>query len=226
VTGVEVGALRDRISQVAVSTLMQPPLDVHVTAIPNPTDEALCVLIVQVAASENAPHMVDQRYWGRSSHGKRALADVEVSRLLAERRHHRDDFQNRLLAMVGDDFDPITVGRREHGHFYLSLEPTAAHVGEDLTRALGTATPDRIVRDAQSFQPFVAQWLNLTNQIPHPDGIAGCSVELRDPDALAEKYLLYMVLADNGSIRVVSGSGTEDARARPSCRPFSAASHS
>jgi predicted HTH transcriptional regulator len=57
----DIESLRSRISQVAVGRV-QPPLNVMLTPVRHPTDEARHVLLVTVPASASAPHMVDERY--------------------------------------------------------------------------------------------------------------------------------------------------------------------
>ena len=131
--------LKDRIDQVAGGTRIQPPLTVQMTPIPHPTDPERYVLIVTVPASASAPHMVDEKYWGRGATGKRPLADVEVSRLFAQRRGHRDDFRERLLGL-STGLDPLQSELRQHGHLYVMAEPTAAWVGPPLAEALEADT--------------------------------------------------------------------------------------
>ncbi len=66
-------ALKGRVDQVAGSTRIQPPLHLQLTAVRHPDDATRHVLLVAVPASPEAPHMVDERYWGRSATGKRPL---------------------------------------------------------------------------------------------------------------------------------------------------------
>lgn len=92
VLGTPLAGLQDRISQVAGSTLISPPLVVRTVAIPHPTTPDLGCLLVIIDASIDGPHMVDGSYRGRSDIGTRVLADIEVRRHLGQNAQHRDDF--------------------------------------------------------------------------------------------------------------------------------------
>ncbi|GEM_PF-2927431 len=89
------------------------------------------VLVVEVPPSPLAPHMVDDSYWGRSSNGKRKLADPEVRRLMESRTGSYAAFRQRLVAIVDDD----PVGQRVeghptgNGHIFLLAEPCALVLG-------------------------------------------------------------------------------------------------
>lgn len=92
VLGTPLAGLQDRISQVAGSALISPPLVVRTVAIPHPTTPDHGCLLVIVDASIDGPHMVDGSYRGRSDIGTRVLADIEVRRHLERNAQHRDDF--------------------------------------------------------------------------------------------------------------------------------------
>jgi hypothetical protein len=114
-------SLKSRISQVAVGRV-QPSLNITLTPVRHPDDEARHVLLVTVPASASAPHMVDERYWGRSATGKRPLTDVEASRLWGQRRGARDDFEQRLRALP-DDVQQLWPQPRQLGLAHLLVEP-------------------------------------------------------------------------------------------------------
>ncbi|MDQ3223056.1 MAG: ATP-binding protein [Gemmatimonadota bacterium] len=200
--------LKSRIDQVAGSTRIQPPLTVQMTPIPHPTDPERYVLIVTVPASASAPHMVDEKYWGRGATGKRPLADVEVSRLFAQRRGRRDDLRERLLGL-STGLDPLQSELRQHGHLYVMAEPTAAWVGPPLAETLGSKHPLQMVGEALSFRPQSSpRFESLTFPVPHPDGLALASVDLGSTIAEVENSLLYLLVTDSGSVQLVSGHGT------------------
>lgn len=69
--------IRERIDQVARSRC-QPPLTVHVRAIPSRLDNTRGYVVVEVPQSPLAPHMVDGSYFGRSDSTRRTLTDTEV----------------------------------------------------------------------------------------------------------------------------------------------------
>lgn len=133
VTGVDASGMRDRISQVAATTVHPPLSPVIYPDLMNPEDEAKVVLVVEVPPSPVAPHMVADKYWGRSSNGKRALGDAEVRDLIASHAGTTESFQNRLSRFV--ETDPIArlvVGTPEStGHIYLMAEPCAPVPGRN-----------------------------------------------------------------------------------------------
>lgn len=199
--------LKSRIDQVAGSVRVQPPLSVQMTSIDHPTDAERYVLIVRVPASTSAPHMVDEKYWGRGATGKRPLLDVEVSRLFAERRGRRDDFKARLEGL-SKTVDPLPPTLRNFGHLYLLVEPEAAVVGPPLSDVVAGQLPLQVVLNSLSFNP---QWSpsfeSLRYPIGHPDGLALSSVapgNERDQEA----YLMYLLLNDGGSVQLASGQAT------------------
>jgi hypothetical protein len=95
-------------------------------------------LLVTVPASAGAPHMVEDRYCGRSATGKRPLADSEVRRLIAERVARTEEFIQQLVDM-SRDFDPVPEPARRFGHIYLYTRPKmppATHVTATLAQAI------------------------------------------------------------------------------------------
>lgn len=133
VVGCDVEQLTQRISQVASMTVHPPLSPVVYPAIQHPEDEGLHVLVVEVPPSANAPHMVDNAYWGRSSDGKRKLSDPEVRTLMASRGSSDEAFLGRLLGLVEED--PLAQYVDGHptgqGHIYLLAEPCAPVIGGD-----------------------------------------------------------------------------------------------
>src|SRR6266508_3410477 len=77
---VDLAGFAERIDQVAVHRC-DPPVPVSITPLPNPGEETVGVLVVEVPAHPHAPVMVDGRYFGRGERGVRQLADAEVVRL-------------------------------------------------------------------------------------------------------------------------------------------------
>jgi hypothetical protein len=202
--------LKDRIDQVAGSVRIQPPLTVQITPIPHPTDSERYVLIVTVPASSSAPHMVDEKYWGRGATGKRPLADVQVSRLFVERRGRRDDFRDRLEGL-STNLDPLPPAPRRYAHLYVMAEPDAAQMGPPLTGALGNNSLQAAL-DSVSFNPAWPPSLqSLRYRVGHPDGVALASID-HDRVMEDEKYLLYLLITDCGSLQLVSGQGTRPYR--------------
>lgn len=202
--------LRSRIDQVAGSVRIQPPLIMQITPIPHPTDSERYVLIVTVPASSVAPHMVDEKYWGRGATGKRPLPDVQVSRLFVERRGRRDDFRDRLEGM-STNLDPLPPEPRRYAHVYVMAKPDAAPMGPPLTGALGNNALQAVL-DSVSFNPAWSPSLqSLRYRLGHPDGVAFASID-HDQVMEDEKNLLYLLVTDCGSVQLVSGQGTRPYR--------------
>jgi hypothetical protein len=194
--------LKSRLGQIAGSTRIQPPL--HVSFVPPiviPADSTRAVLLVTVPASASAPHMVDEKYWGRGATGKRPLSDVEIDRLMTERRRRRDDFVEKLRSLP----EPSA---RQNGHRSVMAEPAVGLAGPSVTEVATGQHPRQLVTDALSFSP---QWRpsfeSLRYVVDHPDGLALASWEFvaETPD---EKDILYLLVTDGGAVRVASGRGT------------------
>src|SRR5699024_364462 len=83
VVGFDTTGLRDRISQVAATKISPPLVPLIADDIEGPEGRKL--LVVSVPPSLLAPHMVDERYYGRSADGKRDHPDPEAATLTVSR---------------------------------------------------------------------------------------------------------------------------------------------
>ncbi|WP_410659528.1 helix-turn-helix domain-containing protein [Amycolatopsis sp. lyj-112] len=198
--------LSDRISQVATAGI-SPPLNVVIDVVRDEQDPAgpVCLLVV-VPASAGAPHMVDEKYWGRSATDKRVLADHEVRRLLAERTSRVADFEQQLRAMK-HDFEPFGEHARNFGHIYLFAKPVMAP-SVQVTQVLAPQHPANWIGEFLPGKPeFYPGFTMLGHGVPHAEGLM---VTASRPDAPSggEPGLLQLLLDDQGGIRVTSGSGT------------------
>lgn len=97
--GTELSGLAERIDQVSRDRV-HPPLVVRPVEIVDPARPGVGCLLITVDASPEAPHMVDDRYWGRGATGKRVLVDSDVRRLLDLNSHRRADFLQLLSGYV------------------------------------------------------------------------------------------------------------------------------
>ncbi|TQN44145.1 putative DNA-binding protein [Blastococcus colisei] len=122
VSGVELADLADRVDQVARDRV-HPPLVVRPVPIVDPTRPGRGCLLVTVDASPEAPHMVDERYWGRGATGKRPLIDADVRRLLALNAQQREDFMQVVRQYV--DAGPLAIP----GSLHVLLTPRAGQHG-------------------------------------------------------------------------------------------------
>lgn len=200
----DVEALRDRIVQVAAGRI-SPSLYVDTTAIWHPTDPGKAVVIVSVPASASAPHMVDERYWGRSSSGKRPLGDSEVERLIADRPRRSETLQSDVAAL--EELDPIEPADREHGHLYVLLRPLG-HAGQTFSEGLAGRHPQQMINEALgAFRP---QWEPLSSpppyNLPHPDGLLLSQTSVDDQER--ELHSFRLLFQDDGAVHAVFGGGT------------------
>lgn len=202
----DVESLKSRVSQVAVGRI-QPPLNVTLSVLVDPEVESRYVLLVAVPASRSAPHMVDERYWGRSATGKRPLSDAETSRLWAERRTADDDLERRLLT-APDEVAQLWPVPRQLGLTQLLLEPPLGHTGLRERPVDETA-----VLNAASFRPTWGPSLaQVTTTLPHPDGVSFASFNPAH-ETFPEQYRLHVLVLDSGVLRVLA----------PATRPFGSA---
>ncbi|MCG7284740.1 ATP-binding protein [Cellulomonas sp. ACRRI] len=207
VVGVPPEGLKTRLSQVAHGAI-KPPLPLTVREVTHPTDPELVVLVVVVPASLSAPHMVDERYWGRSAEGKRVLSDTEVRRVLQARAERASGFTDRLAGVA--DLDPHPAPNRQNSHLFLLAEPVVSGLSDRLSSmvdrgrllssyvaALERGGPD--VSPSMGHISFVRE---------HPDGFwMSYSV-----DDAPERDTLVLVVCDDCSIRLVSGRASDTPR--------------
>ncbi|MBT1094198.1 helix-turn-helix domain-containing protein [Streptomyces sp. Tu102] len=113
--------LPEKIEQVA-RTIPDPPLTILTEEISAAADDGTGYLIVHIPASPVAPHMVDNRYFGRGDKTKYQMGDAEVVALHARRRNAEADTLALLLKEM--DEDPLRdVGAQSH--LFLVAQPTA-----------------------------------------------------------------------------------------------------
>ena len=87
-----------RVSDVAKATVA-PALHVIISEVTHPENHGRRVTAVEVPASPEAPHMVDERYWGRSANGKMTLSDAQVRRIRQGLSVTQESFETRLRAL-------------------------------------------------------------------------------------------------------------------------------
>ncbi|GAA1490985.1 helix-turn-helix domain-containing protein [Brachybacterium sacelli] len=134
VVGCDTDGMRDRISQVAATKASPPLVPIISDVIEGP--EGRNLLVVSVPPSPLAPHMVDERYYGRSADGKRVLADPEVRTLILARDQRTHGFVERLGALAQNDpIDQMVEGSPTgHGHAFFLAEPCSPVPSEPIER--------------------------------------------------------------------------------------------
>jgi hypothetical protein len=211
VVDVDLGGLADRIDQVA-RTAVDPPLSVLCRILPNPAAADRGVLLVEVPASAEAPHMVDGRYWGRTDRGKYPLPDAEVRRLLAAQAGRAVAAAELLDRFVAAS--PIMAGNPQGSLFLMAVPLTArpdaaAEVlfGDGAVARL-TALRDRAqaeVPDGNAFEPTLRA---ATEYEPAVDGAA--LLTRRDGREPYWPGFLDLQLGENGSVQLACGRGTDE----------------
>ena len=111
--------LDQTVDQVA-RDLITPPLLVTPTLLSNPDNPAHGMMVIEVAESPDAPHMVGNTYYGRSDTGKVKLTDDEIERLILRRGRTDQRLQEAMASTLAADPESGT----EAGHFYFTAVPT------------------------------------------------------------------------------------------------------
>lgn len=113
--------LPEKIEQVA-RTIPDPPLTIVTEEISVAANDETGYLIVHIPASPVAPHMVDNRYFGRGDKTKYQMGDAQVVALHAKRRSAEADTLFLLQKQMEED--PLRdVG--DQSHLFLVVQPTA-----------------------------------------------------------------------------------------------------
>src|SRR5215211_178628 len=150
---------RERVDQIVRTSISEPP-DIQVREIPTGDDPSLGYLVVAVAPSPRAPHMVtvdkENRYYGRSATGNVRLTEGEVARLYERRR--RWEVNRDALLQEAVDRAPIDP-REDFACLHLVARPVVpdegilsrarrdTHVGQFLNSLISAAVRPEV------FQP-------------------------------------------------------------------------
>jgi hypothetical protein len=206
----KVAGLSTRISQIAGGPRISPTMHVVLHQLSQPNGSGTTVLVVEVPASPSAPHMVASKYWGRSADGKRALSDDDVTRLIARRAQVSDQFLIRL-AQMSSDVDWLPEQERTRGRLYVMAQPVAGwHAGE-----LGDQLHDKhmlelIVPTLNVHRPVWATGFESLNyRQALADGLAAASRTQDDWDSRNERYLAFLQILDDGTIKYASGEAVQ-----------------
>jgi hypothetical protein len=102
-------AVRDRVT---------PPVYIEVTILEEPAHSGTGFIVVEIPDSEFAPHMVDERYFGRSDSGRTTLSDHEVEHLMLQRARRGQRIQPEMdLTRDADPIQHLGVPAIPHGYF-------------------------------------------------------------------------------------------------------------
>lgn len=229
---VPLAGLTERIAQVA-SRRLDPPLNVDISTIRS-TDPDRGYVVVRVPASASAPHMTDDRYWGRIGSTRSPLSDAQV-RAVIERRQAA---VRPILSELDEDVarDPIPKESRRHAHLHVLARPRFSE--EDLVlREVERAGnwPTWIYRELLkfAFDPRRGTWSpDLENQAGEVGRRArgsalhshymeqdrSASQLLDDPDKLVryEDDLLDLELDEDGALHLYCCRGSDTSRSSSS----------
>ena len=217
-TPVPLEGLAERVEQVAGSRIDEP-LPLTFIEIESAAKAADGYLIVRVPASPRAPHMVENRYWGRGDKTKHMLSDGQVERLIALRSRWAVNAEQALNEWIAGD--PIAPDKRQRAHLFVVANPVPPRERLMLP-VLGTGDYTRTFRDLVSatshrggeFSPDMPK--SLSNFSPTADGWAWKSYAVfgqRDEGEATterEKGALIVEICENGQVRLMCGRATED----------------
>jgi hypothetical protein len=197
VVGTSLAGLADRGDQVSRDRV-HPPLIVRPVEVPDPSRQGHGCLIVVVDASTEAPHMADDRYWGRGPTGKRNLGDSDVRRLLDLNSRRRDDFARTFREQV--EAGPLS-GR---GCLHVRLSPRAGRSGA-LTQLVDT--PHELMNlVANAARPDPRGWRidSLLQSRKRVGGIDLSNVDLNGPQSAIGSQFGYaftvLSVRDDGQV--------------------------
>lgn len=219
VVDVDLPGLAERVDQVARSRIT-PPLSVICRPLPNPDDPGRGVLLIEIPSSPDAPHMADQRYWGRGDRTKHTLADAEVRQLLAARAWAQQDAAVRLDRFVTAAAE--LVGPNPNGTVCVLAWPQAPRAdavagllyGPEAAAALLRLTEEVGASVEQSVGPVVPSLHreHLTYH-RHADSVELLS-EWRRGGHRDWPALLKVQFGTDGTVGLVCGAGTYSADTR------------
>jgi hypothetical protein len=220
VTPVPLDGLAERVEQVAGSRIDEPlPVAgfIEIESAAKPSDG---YLLVRVPASPRAPHMVENRYWGRGNKTKHMLSDAEVERLIAQRARWAVNAETALSDWIAAD--PIAPEKRENAHLFVVADPVPPRE-RLLLPVLGVGDYTATFRDLVAatkhqapgtFAPDMPT--HLSNFSTTADGWAWKSYavfgqrEEGEQGREREKGALIVEICENGQLRMMCGRATED----------------
>jgi hypothetical protein len=198
----------DRLDQVARDRV-HPPLFVSGREIPNPYAPGSGCLLVTIPASGSAPHMVDERYWGRGATGKRVLGDPEVRSLMQRRRVDDEALVRSLNALVEED--PVPESERSGAaHLYVLVRPTDARP-DCLAHWIAGSTGDLTVRFQAEAKAAEGPWSRDVSP-----RLSECTRLKRTSAGVAmttrvdlEESQLTCHIGEDGSVGLICGRGSD-----------------
>lgn len=210
-TPIALAGQRERIEQVARHRV-DPPVVCTVTEIPSET-EGRGYLIIEIPASHEAPHAVDEAFYGRFGTTNSRLSAAEVRRLMQGEAGSGPAISDLLEEFVAAD--PTPADQRRQAHIFIVANPVDT-VPALLQDAVGpeweTWTRRAIVDGGQHLEP---QWSPDVGSVSRfervPDGWIATADDgaWRSGEHLRETHWLDVTFGENGSVRVFSGRASD-----------------
>lgn len=228
-TPVDVRDLVEKVEQIAANRV-DPPLAVYPRVIPSGADSGSGYVWVDIPASPDAPHMVDNRYYGRGERTNRVLSDADVLRLHSQRRNADQVVHNALTSIQErDPFPPsrpggVTIGTPQprFGHLYLVAIPRRATPGlaENLVWDEKRALLKMVVRAFDVVPSAVAEWVNIgsggISTVPRPAAVSVTNLPLQPSEIERLESIVYdLRVSTDGSIGYIVTQATGDLSSDP-----------
>lgn len=115
-----VNSLGERVERIALSRV-EPPVFIFTTAIPSEKQPGLGYLVINIPASDFAPHMVDSRYMARNDKTQRPLTHPEVLRFHERHATRLDSLNQSVMKQISRD--PVPIEIRTYPHLHLVATP-------------------------------------------------------------------------------------------------------
>lgn len=160
ITPVDLDGLPERVEQVGAMRV-QEGVSVSTVPIETPPGSGRGVLVIRVPASPRAPHMADDKYYGRGDKANRVLSHAEVLRLHQQQvAHHEDAVEaarrelDRFLGTSPAVKPPLMVALAiPLGPPPGMLKPLSAAVGEWQTTVHEMLKAAGVERQQKAFDP-------------------------------------------------------------------------
>jgi hypothetical protein len=213
-TPVDLKGLGDRIDMV-VHSRIDEPLDVEITTIRTAADPDRGYLVVEVPVSPRAPHMVDNRYWGRAEKGKFPLGDALVTQLIERRAQWAIEPARLLDESIARD--PIARASQKNAHMHIVAIPVPR--GDEMMLPVFSGRDwqmdlNRMLIEARKgeglFSPNIG---SATGYFTTTSRGWACANKERDAagalDPRQENFFIEVEVAENGPIYVRSCRATD-----------------
>lgn len=208
---------REWVSQIGLNAV-QPAVRVTTRALERADGSGYVVVVIP--ASARAPHMADNRYWGRADTTNTPLSDIQVRRLWQRNFDRRDDAFAMLSAEVARE--PAAVEIRTSARLFVVAQPVSAD-----RRLLLDATEERDVRAWVNWlvsqpvlkkQPGYSPGIHSTHQLSRRAHGAGRSTYEVGPDRAVRdngshpasvKGLVDLEIREDGGLRLYYGRASD-----------------